>query len=429
MDRSQAPLASMSDSMHSTATEPSLAQPARRRALRAAAAAVVRTLPLLGAASGIARAAEIQPGAKGGGQDLSPNRPVPPADRLVGTEPPSARYLAARKRATGFEAAVIDAAGRDLHTIALADRGHSFALDPSGRRAVAFGRQPGFFATAFHLDGSAQPSSLEVAPGRHFFGHGVFADAGRLLLATENDYEGGRGVLGVYDASPGGRYRRLSELPTGGVGPHEVVALPGTGLVVVANGGILTHPDYGKMSLNLSSMRPSLSYLDIATGEVVETVELPPELHQLSIRHLVVDEGGRVWFGCQYMGPPEDMPPLVGHHRRGHSVRLLEGSAEVLRSFRNYVGSIAVDATGRIIATSSPLGGLVAYWDAERGGLLGTTTLPDGCGVAAGDEKDFLLTSGTGEMVRAGPASAAAKLLPPNRELAWDNHLRRFTPA
>lgn len=347
----------------------------------------------------------------------------------AGAEGPSARYLAARKRAGSFEAAVIDAAGRDLHTIALMDRGHSFAIDPAARRAVAFGRQPGFFATAFDLDGSAEPISLDVSPGRHFFGHGVFVDSGRLLLATENDYDAGQGVLGVYDAGPGGGYRRLSEFPTGGVGPHEVVALPGTGLVVVANGGILTHPDYGKMSLNLASMQPSLAYLDVATGDIVETASLPPELHQLSIRHLVVDAGGRVWFGCQYMGPTHDRPPLVGFHQRGQPIRMLEGSAEVLRSFRNYIGSIAVDAAGGIIATSSPVGGLVAYWDAGTGRLLGTTALADGCGVAPGEEGQFLVTSGTGEMVQAGLASPASRLLPASRELAWDNHLRRIAPT
>lgn len=378
-------------------TEPDLAQPARRRALRAAAAAaLVHALPVLPA---------------------------------FGAKRPSARYLAARKRGTGFEAAVIDAAGHDLHTIALADRGHSFALDPATRRAVAFGRQPGFFATAFDLDGTDEPVSLEVAPDRHFFGHGVFVDAGRLLVATENDYEAGRGVLGVYDASRGGRYRRLSEFSTGGVGPHEVVALPGTGLVVVANGGILTHPDYGKMSLNLASMQPSLSYLDVATGEIVETASLPPELHQLSIRHMVVDAGGRLWFGCQYMGAPGDMPPLVGCHERGRPIRMFDGSAEVLRSFRNYIGSVAVDAAGGVIATSSPVGGVVAYWDADSGRLLGTTAFSDGCGVAAGEAGQFLVTSGTGEMVTAGPASPANRLLPASRDLAWDNHLRRVMPG
>src|SRR5690606_8232463 len=102
---------------------------------------------------------------------------------------------------------------------------------------------------------------------------------------------------------------------------------------------------------------------------------------------------------------------------------------EVLRSFRNYIGSIAVDATGGVIATSSPVGGMVAYWDAGNGRLLGTTALADGCGVAADDAGQFLVTSGTGEMVTAGPASPAIRVLPASRELAWDNHLRRIMPG
>src|SRR5690606_18327858 len=97
----------------------------------------------------------------------------------------------------------------------------------------------------------------------------------------------------------------------------EVVVLPGTDLAVVANGGILTHPDYGKMPLNLSAMQPSLTYVNVKTGDVVERASLAPELHQLSIRHLAVDNANRVWFGCQYMGLGGDTPPLVGCHQRG----------------------------------------------------------------------------------------------------------------
>src|SRR3546814_10690678 len=76
------------------------------------------------------------------------------------------------------------------------------------------------------IDGAQPPVALQAAAGRHFFGHGVFLPDGRRMLATENHYEAGHGVLGVYDASDGGDYRRIGEFPTGGVGPHEVVLLP-----------------------------------------------------------------------------------------------------------------------------------------------------------------------------------------------------------
>lgn len=336
-------------------------------------------------------------------------------------------YLAARKRGEAYEAVVFDARGVEQQRVRLQDRGHSFALDPLTQRVVAFGRQPGFFAVMFDVRGRRQPQIVPAAPGRHFFGHGVFVDGGRRLLATENDYEAGRGVLGVYETS-GDTCSRVDEFDCAGIGPHEVVALPGTNLVVVANGGILTHPDYGKMSLNLPTMRPSLVYLDATTGALVEQVWLRPEWHQLSIRHLAVDAGNRVWFGCQYLGLPADRPPLVGRHERGAKPELFEGDPHLLATLRNYVGSIAVNDSASVIATSSPVGGVVAYWRAEDGGLLGSTAIADGCGVAPGPGQGFLVSSGRGVLERAGPHQNA-QALSHNRVVAWDNHMRRMRVA
>ncbi|WP_459614989.1 DUF1513 domain-containing protein [Bordetella sp. 2513F-2] len=335
------------------------------------------------------------------------------------------RYLTARRRGRTYEAVVLDERGRDLLVVPMPDRGHSFALDPERGRAVAFGRQPGFFAVAFDLQGRRAPEPLAVAPGRHFFGHGVFLPDGRRLIATENDYEGGRGVLGVYDASPGGGYRRLGEYDCAGIGPHEVVLMPDGRTLCVANGGILTHPDYGKLELNLDSMQPSLAYIDAHDGRLLDRVSLDPALHQLSIRHLAVAGDGAVWFGCQHMGPASERPPLVGRHRRGRPMEMYTGPAEVLRGFGNYVGSVAADRSGGVIATSSPVGGQVAYWDAGSGACLGRTPLPDGCGVAArSSQPGFLASSGTGAMIAAAPGQAPHPLLAADPGLAWDNHFR-----
>lgn len=350
---------------------------------------------------------------------LSPNaaRAVLPADG-------GALYLSARKRGGRDEAVLLDEAGHDRLVVPMPARGHSFAIDAARQRAVVFGRQPGFFAVAFSLRDKGQPQALPVPDERHFFGHGAFIDGGRLLAATENDFEGGRGVLGIYDASPGGEWRRIGEFDSAGIGPHEVVLMPDGKTLCVANGGILTHPDYGKLELNLDTMRPSLAYIDAASGRLLEKVELPPALHRLSIRHLALAADGCVWFGCQYMGPASDRPALVGRHRRGAQLELFEGPAETLRNMRNYVGSVTVDAAGGVIATSSPVGGQVMYWDAASGRCLGTTPLADGCGVAPAPETGFLISSGLGAMLRADATGYQAPVLPPSRELSWDNHFR-----
>lgn len=336
-----------------------------------------------------------------------------------------ARYLAARQRAGRDEAVVLDGAGQDRRVVPMPARGHSFAIDAASERAVVFGRQPGFFALAFDLRGERAPLELPLPDDRHFFGHGAYFDGARLLAATENDFDGGRGVLGIYDATPGGAYRRIGEYDTGGIGPHEVVLMPDGRTLCVANGGILTHPDYGKLELNLDTMRPSLAYLDAASGDLLEKVELPPELHRLSIRHLALAADDSVWFGCQYMGPAGDRPALVGRHRRGAALELFAGPAPALREMRNYIGSVTADAAGAIIATSSPVGGQVLYWDAASGRCLGETRLADGCGVAPAPVSGFLINSGLGAMLHADASGIERPLLAPSRERAWDNHFRK----
>ncbi len=335
-----------------------------------------------------------------------------------------ALFLGARLNGGGYEVAVIDERGRDRLVLPVETRGHSFAIDAPHRRAVAFARSPGRHAVAFDVDGKGDPVAVTPPADRHFFGHGIFTPDGRMMLATENDYEAARGVTGVYDVEAG--FKRIGEFTTGGIGPHEAVLMPDGKTLCVANGGILTHPDYDRLKLNLDTMEPSLAYVDVATGDIVEKVSLGADLHQLSMRHLVIDGNGAVWFGCQYQGTATDRPPLVGRHRRGSQPELFPGPAATLRAFDNYVGSMAVDASGGIVATSSPHGGLVAFWDAATGRQLGTRSIADGCGVAPLKPRHVLATSGRGAITDMEPDSETVLVEPARSVPAWDNHLRRI---
>jgi len=348
------------------------------------------------------------------GASLLPVRPARADEQAL--------FLGARLNGDKFEAAVVDEAGADRLVLPLEARGHSFAIDLPRGQAVAFARSPGRFAVAFDVAGRTEPVAIAATPSRHFFGHGIFTPDGRLMLATESDYEGERGVTGIYDATDG--FRRIGELDTAGIGPHEVLLMPDGRTACVANGGILTHPDYDRLKLNIDTMKPSIAYLDIATGEVVEQVELAPELHKLSIRHMVLDAAGAVWFGCQYEGEPGDRPPLVGRHRRGRAPELFTGGAGTLRGLDNYVGSMAIDGAGEVIATSSPRGGIVAFWDAATGRHLGDRSLADVCGVAPLAKGHVLATSGRGDMADMTPDRQSPLTGPAG--VQWDNHLRRL---
>src|SRR5262245_44677958 len=96
------------------------------------------------------------------------------------------RYLSACQLPDGrYAVAEFDPSGLVLRTIPLPDRGHGFAVSADRTRAVAFARHPFTFAVAFTVGGGPEPVVFAAPAGRHFYGHGVFASEGRLLLATE----------------------------------------------------------------------------------------------------------------------------------------------------------------------------------------------------------------------------------------------------
>lgn len=324
------------------------------------------------------------------------------------------------KRDGSHGAAILSEAGKVLHTIDLPDRGHDVTFDPVSKRSVVFARQPGTFAVVFDHTGSNEPLTIASIAGRHFFGHGVFSDDGALLYATENDFDNAAGVVGVYDARE--KFKRVGEFPTYGIGPHELLLLGDARTIAVANGGIETHPDYGRAELNIATMKPSYVLVDRITGDLVEKHELPAALHQLSIRHMDADASGTVWFGCQYRGPGTDRPLLVGRATRGKELQLLDMPQDVLSGFRNYIGSVAANSAAGTVAVSSPEGNSLVVIDAASGRILATNALVEVCGVAP-DGASFMATTGTGEIVEADGATRSEP------DYVWDNHMLRIEQA
>ena len=332
-------------------------------------------------------------------------------------------FASAYKQANGaFGIGIVDDLGQILARISLPGRGHGIAVSPSKRTLVAFARRPGTFAVVMRPFDEREPQLLTAEQGRHFFGHGCFSADSRLLYAVENDFEAGRGVLGVYDMS-GSDIRRIGELETHGIGPHDLL-LSGDGkTLIVANGGIKTHPNRGREKLNLETMAPSVVFLDRNSGDLLAEHRLEKSLHQLSLRHMALDGRGRVWVGGQFEGPKEEVPPLVGMFSRDAEPVLTEIPAPIAAGLQNYIGSVTANAAGAVIATSAPRGGRTLFWNAETGVLLGVQAVPDGCGVAPIDQGSFLISDGNGALSLVEDPAGVPEVLARPPGFAWDNHL------
>ncbi|PHQ69642.1 MAG: hypothetical protein COB93_07525 [Sneathiella sp.] len=326
-------------------------------------------------------------------------------------------FISALKTADGYAAARLDRTGQIQAIVPLPGRGHDVALSPQRTKAVIFSRRPGNFGVEWDLRTDRVTAEFASPDNRHFYGHGFFSPDGRLLYAAENNFEQERGCLGIYDAE--NNYQRVGEYECHGIGPHQAVLLSNQDTIALAVGGIATHPDFPRQKLNIPDMRPSLTYLDRRTGELVDQVFLPPELHQLSIRHIAEGPDKTVWFCGQFQGAATDGVNIVGFHKIGQSPELIALPTRLQRQTKYYAGSIAVNSDKSLIAVSFPRGNFMVIIDTISKALVGITESRDICGIAE-TGKRFYASNGLGQLIRQDGVEIS------QQDVLWDNHLRSF---
>lgn len=317
-------------------------------------------------------------------------------------------WLACARESDGGHALFgLAADGADTFRVPLPTRGHAGAAHPRRPEAVVFARRPGGWALVLDCATGAVLRQLAPPEGMQFNGHGAFTEDGKRLYTVEQRAEDSAGFLGLWDSD----YRRVGQIATQGIGPHEVLRLPGD-VLAVANGGIATDPG-DRTKLNVPDMAPSLVYVE--GDRVTEQVALEPALHFNSIRHLAHGDGVLA-FAMQWEGDPARVVPLLGLHRRGSAPVLAAADPAEQALMRGYAGSCAFSAGE--VAITAPRGGRMHRFD-PSGAFLGATLREDVCGLAP-CPGGFVTTDGAGGILRVSAGVAQPLGL---RARAWDNHI------
>lgn len=282
-------------------------------------------------------------------------------------------------------------------------------LAEAGGALLCVARRPGDWLLRWHpATGQAQWAWIE--PDRAYNGHVIASADGRHLYTTETNLETGDGLIGVRDAASLGK---VAEWPTGGMDPHELL-LDADGTLLVANGGIPTLPETGRLKIGLERMDSSLVRLHTAHGDVRGQWRLDDK--RLSLRHIAwgpSSANGRVLgIALQAEHDQQDArqnAPLLALFD-GRTLR----SAPAAQPLAGYGGDIAY-ASGRF-AVSCPRAQGVALYGAD-GRWQGLAPLAEACALAAGP----------GGPIWAGGLTATVALtetrrlqVPPGRRL--DNH-------
>lgn len=252
----------------------------------------------------------------------------------------------------------------------LPTRAHGLEVDADGSLLVA-ARRPGLWLLRWHPQHAAASAHWHwLDADRRGCGHLVLAPGG-ALLCTETDLADGHGQLVLRDART---LALRAAWPTHGIDPHELLALP-DGSWLVANGGVPTAPETGRVKLDLGTMDASLVRLD-PQGRLQGRWRLPDP--RLSLRHLARHADGTVAVALQAEhddAAARAAAPLLA---------LFDGRAlhtvPATQHHGGYAGSVLATSDGFAIAATRA--GTVLHL-ARRGAAPGLQPLPRACALAA----------------------------------------------
>ncbi|WP_171014163.1 DUF1513 domain-containing protein [Chitinivorax sp. B] len=297
-------------------------------------------------------------------------------------------------------------------------RGHALLLDPRHPdQILMIARRPGTLAIRVDIGLGKVLNTWEADEDRHFFGHACLSADGRQVFIAENNIDTGQGVISVRDTAS---FQVQREFPSYGIGPHEILLMPDGHTLAVANGGISTLPETGRVKLNRGRFDSNLAYLDSRSGKLLARYPVP--IPQLSLRHLALADDGTVAVAMQFEGDRQQAgTPLIAFHRPGEVMRMGTAPQAAWDAMRHYAASIAYDPVSRYFVLSCPIGGQLACWRVD-GTFVDILPVPKVSGIAF-DAKGAFASNELGQLLRLDLVRRQANMLNNQAGWLWDNHL------
>ncbi len=307
-----------------------------------------------------------------------------------------------------------------LGEFTLPARAHGATHARHADKYLLVGRRPGRFAALIDPTAPENTTLMAPAPDHYFAGHAATSE--KFIFTGELHTQTAMGIIVRRDFDTGAV---LECWDAGGIEPHELVFADEGARLVVALGGIEQDTSVRSSAINAGRIESAILELDAKTGRVLRRHVLPDEFSSLSMRHMACGPDGKtIAFGNQDQDFSE-LRPLVGLMHVGRGLEFLELPKDDPGAMRFYVGSIAIDSSGRYVAATSPKGGTVALWSLSTGSYIGRLSMTDVCGLAADSEADlFWVSSGLGDVARLRAGAAGLTV-----EARWhcdaqfDNHL------
>lgn len=258
---------------------------------------------------------------------------------------------------------------------------HGWALDVRQKTRAFFFEKHGPGAGVFDLEQQRFVQTIAPFEQRQFYGHGVLADDGGLLLSTESDAQG-RGFIGMRDAST---LRYLGDFPSFGARPHDCHLVEGGRVLAVTNGGGAAGEDPA----------PCVSYIDVKTRRLLDRHEMSGSafntghMAPVSDNTAVITSAPRLGLGVDHAGS------VSWCQRSETTLRGLPSVQDLAPRLLGEALSIAVLPREGLAVVTHPTPGLLTFWRLDDQSLSLVTPVDNVRGAAlAGDGRSLWLSHG-----------------------------------
>jgi uncharacterized protein len=260
--------------------------------------------------------------------------------------------------------------GRQPKLIELDFFPHGFAIDPTQTTRVVSFQKIGPGAAVVDLATGQVLQRIPKHREQQFYGHGAFTPDGKILLSTERDEQGQRGLIALRD---GKTLDYLGEFPSFGDSPHDCHLIEAGKTLVVANGD------------------GSVAYIDVKSQTLLEKLPIPNR--KLNAGHLLTLPQRRVIaVSAPAKGLSEQELGGISFRLPGANWASLDKPTELTSKMVGEALSIAASAKHDVFGVTHPGANLISFWSLKDGKPLGSTTLarPRGIEVSVDGSKFFL---------------------------------------
>ncbi len=292
------------------------------------------------------------------------------------------QYVDLETRKTKYVFALYDFKKSFAEQIPINFFAHGISINPSSTNQLFLFQKKGPGAYEIDLKTRQVIHYMTPSEGCHFYGHGAYSKDGSLLFAVESYLNNHDEIISVRDAKS---LDILGEFPSYGKNPHDCHLFSNGELLAITNGG-------GTLD---STDSPSVCYVDVESGKLVEKIELPDK--RINAGHLVLSKNQDLGVvSAPRSGLPESDLAGVSFRKFGNEIIDLQAPDGIKNRYIGETLSAAIHKESNTFAVTTPKGDLVSFWDTKNHQFKKYIDLPKPRGITTtSDGKYFIVSYGS----------------------------------